>query len=139
MELRCPDCCSPEVLPDPRNSPGVRRCGNCNARFNHDSALVTVADAESDLGKSALPHPLFGLDRDVAAVVLNDPEGAIKPITPFSDADELNGLFEAALGAEIITSEFESPTSRSIQCRSRIRSHYPPSKSVGESCSSARP
>jgi hypothetical protein len=41
-------------------------------------------------------------------VVLNDPEGAIKPITPFSDADELNGLFEAALGAEVIPSEFES-------------------------------
>lgn len=76
--------------------------------FNHDSALVTVADAESDLGKGALPHPLFGLDRDAAAVVLNDPEGVVKPITPFSDADELHGLFESALGAEIITCEFES-------------------------------
>jgi hypothetical protein len=108
MELRCPDCCSPEVLPDQRNSPGARRCGNCNASFNRDSALVTVADAESDLGKCALPHPLFGLDRDAAAMVLNDPEGKVKPITPFSDADELNGLFEAALGAEVITAEFES-------------------------------
>jgi len=69
---------------------------------------VTVADAESDLGKGVLPHPLFGLDRDAAAVVLNDPEGAIRPITPFSDADELHGLFESALGAEIVTCEFES-------------------------------
>ncbi len=108
MELRCPDCCSPEVVPDPRKSPGARRCGNCSASFNRDSALVTVADAESDLGKGVLPHPLFGLDRDAAAVVLNDPEGAIRPITPFSDADELHGLFESALGAEIVTCEFES-------------------------------
>jgi hypothetical protein len=50
MELRCPDCCSPEVLPDLRKSPGARRCGNCDASFNRDSALVTVADDESDLG-----------------------------------------------------------------------------------------
>jgi hypothetical protein len=69
---------------------------------------VTVADAEFDPAKGALPHPLFDLDPDAAAVVLNDPEGVIKRITPFSDADELNGLFEAALGSEVITSEFES-------------------------------
>jgi hypothetical protein len=40
--------------------------------------------------------------------MLNNPEGAIRPITPFSDADELHGLFESALSAEIISCEFES-------------------------------
>ncbi len=40
--------------------------------------------------------------------MLNDPEGVINPITPFSDADELHGLFESALGAELITCEVES-------------------------------
>ena len=109
MELRCPDCYSSEVFPDPRKSPGARRCGNCSASFDRESALVTVADAETDFpGKGAPPHPLFGFDGDEAAVVLNDPEGVIKPITPFSDADELHGLFESALGAEIISCEFES-------------------------------
>lgn len=109
MELRCPDCCSPEVLPDPRKSPGARRCGNCNARFHRDSALVTVTDAESRRSeKGPAPHPLFGLDRDAAAKALSDPGGVIEPITPFSDADELHGLFESALGAEVITYDFES-------------------------------
>lgn len=109
MELRCPDCCSPEVLPDPRKSPGARRCGNCNASFHRDSALVTVADAESGLPEEGPPpHPLFGLDWSAAAKALSDPEGVIKPITPFSEADELHGLFESALGVEIIICEFES-------------------------------
>ena len=108
MELRCPDCCSPEVRPDPRKSPGAQQCGNCNARFHRDSALVTVADAESNLPqKGPTPHTLFELCRDAAAGALSEPEGVIK-ITPSSDADELHGLFESALCAEIITCEFES-------------------------------
>lgn len=41
-------------------------------------------------------------------MALSDSEGAFNPITPFSDADELHGLFESALGAELITCEFES-------------------------------
>jgi hypothetical protein len=70
---------------------------------------VTVADAESGLPEEGPPpHPLFGLDRSAAAKALSDPEGVIKPITPFSEADELHGLFESALGAEIITCEFET-------------------------------
>jgi hypothetical protein len=82
---------------------------DCDTRFHRDSALVTVADAESDLPeKGTTPHPLFCLDRDAAAKALSDPEGVIKPITPFSGADELHGLFESALGAEVIACEFES-------------------------------
>jgi hypothetical protein len=75
--------------------------------FHRDVARVTVANAESDLGKGALPHPLFGLDRDAAGVLLND-------------ADELNGLFDAALGAEVITGSSHQPTSPFTRCRSRI-------------------
>ena len=109
MELRCPDCCSPEVFTDPRKSPGAQRCGNCGAQFHRDSALVAVRDAESDPSEeSPMSQPVFGFERTRAEMALRDPEGRIKPIAPRSDADELNGLFESALGAEIITCEFES-------------------------------
>jgi hypothetical protein len=47
MEPHCPDCCSPEVEPDPDRSPDVRLCGNCDTRFHRDSILVTLADAEA--------------------------------------------------------------------------------------------
>jgi hypothetical protein len=109
MQLRCPDCCSPEVLSAPRKSPGALRCGNCRSSFHRDSALVTVADAEAEQSRDeTVPHPVFSLRRKPAADALNDPEGIIRPATPFSDADELHSLFESALGAEIITCELKS-------------------------------
>lgn len=44
MELRCPDCASPEVALIDR---GTRfECGNCGAEFVRDEAFVTVSDAE---------------------------------------------------------------------------------------------
>ncbi len=45
MELRCPECCSPEVTYGERG--GRLRCGNCGARFEREEALVSVADAEA--------------------------------------------------------------------------------------------
>ncbi|HWO15235.1 MAG TPA: hypothetical protein VNM89_00800 [Solirubrobacterales bacterium] len=44
MELRCPECCSPEV---PTERRGRLRCGNCGAGFERTEALVSVADAEA--------------------------------------------------------------------------------------------
>lgn len=45
MELRCPECCSPEVAEAKRGF-GLR-CGNCGASFERGEALVSVADAEA--------------------------------------------------------------------------------------------
>jgi hypothetical protein len=47
-------------------------------------------------------HP-FRLDRDRAAVELSDPEGDLWPVNPYSDADELNLLLEAAQSAGVLT------------------------------------
>ena len=45
MELRCPECCSPEVALIDR---GTRlHCGNCGATFSREEAWVSVADAEA--------------------------------------------------------------------------------------------
>ena len=45
MELRCPDCASPEVTLIDR---GTRlECGNCGAEFVREEAFVSVADAEA--------------------------------------------------------------------------------------------
>jgi hypothetical protein len=71
--------------------------------------LVAVLDAESGSAQvDPVPQPLFGFERARAEMELRNPEGVIKPIRPSSDADELNRLFESALGADIITCEFES-------------------------------
>jgi hypothetical protein len=44
IELRCPDCCSPEVEDDG----GTRRlCDNCGARFEHDSCLISLSEARA--------------------------------------------------------------------------------------------
>jgi hypothetical protein len=45
MELRCPDCCSPEAALIDRGS--RFECGNCAAEFIREEAFVTVADAEA--------------------------------------------------------------------------------------------
>lgn len=45
MELRCPECCSPEIAF--LDHGGRRRCGNCGTTFEQEEAFVTVADAEA--------------------------------------------------------------------------------------------
>jgi hypothetical protein len=47
MELRCPDCVSPEVDASLEGSVEKLRCGNCGAGFQREEALVSVADAEA--------------------------------------------------------------------------------------------
>ncbi|HEY5053546.1 MAG TPA: hypothetical protein VII45_09085 [Solirubrobacterales bacterium] len=43
VELRCPDCCSPEVG---GSAAGLMwRCGNCGASFKKHAAYLTLADA----------------------------------------------------------------------------------------------
>lgn len=109
MELKCPTCCSSDVQSGPRKSPGARMCGSCGAAFRLEDALLTVAEAiTGSTQRDPRPSPLFGLDRERAEDELGYPDGAIKPTSPFSDADELNSLFESALGAELITCDFES-------------------------------
>jgi ribosomal protein S27AE len=45
MELRCPDCASPEAaLVDRRTR---LECGNCGSTFIREEAFVSVADAET--------------------------------------------------------------------------------------------
>jgi hypothetical protein len=76
-ELRCPACCSPEVG-DCRDSSlsGWLQCGNCAERFERDSALVSVGDAEAystrpKLGLKVLTHgderflDFFGTEAEV--------------------------------------------------------------------------
>ena len=48
VELRCPDCASPEVemLPEPSGEEDMR-CGNCGARFEQGAAFLSVADCEA--------------------------------------------------------------------------------------------
>lgn len=45
MELRCPECCSPEATPVERTS--RMACDNCGAAFAREEALVSVAEAEA--------------------------------------------------------------------------------------------
>lgn len=45
MELRCPDCASPEVSDG--EQVGALACGNCGARFERGEALLSLADAEA--------------------------------------------------------------------------------------------
>jgi hypothetical protein len=113
MELRCPDCASPEVA---MIDCGTRlECGNCGAEFVREEAFVSVADAdasaaEADLRtgaearerKAGSEISLFRFDSDRARRAINDGDGAIWPVNSFSDADELNNLFEAALEAQVI-------------------------------------
>lgn len=48
---------------------------------------------------------LFRFDPGKARSAIHDPDGAIWPVNSYSDADELNGLFEAALEADVIAGE----------------------------------
>jgi len=106
MELRCPECCSPEVESDPQGCAEERRCGNCGERFSRESALVTVLDAEARLPDVSLQR-LFTFDPTLTVIELRDLDGAIVTASPHSDADELNALLNGAQSAGIISSERE--------------------------------
>jgi len=101
MELRCPECASPEVEHDPKEGEEARRCANCGARFSRDSAFVTVLDAEANRGE-ATPQQLFAFNPQAAAIELRKGDGAITAINPHSDADELNVLIDGAQAAKAI-------------------------------------
>ena len=116
MELRCPECASPEVEHDPEGGEEARWCANCGARFPRDSAFVTVFDAEAHRGVT--PQPLFALDRERAGSELRSPDGAIWPISPHSDADELNVLIDGAQAAKAIEGKRPAPASTSTRSRS---------------------
>jgi hypothetical protein len=103
MELRCPECVSPEVEHDPRGGDDARRCANCGAGFPRDSAFVSVLEAEAYRGK-ATPPSLFTFRPEVAAIELRKGDGAITTINPYSDADELHRLLDGAQAAKIVES-----------------------------------
>lgn len=48
---------------------------------------------------------LFRFDSTRARAAITDPDGALWPVNSYSDADELNGLVEAAIEAEAIRRE----------------------------------
>jgi hypothetical protein len=107
MELRCPDCASPDVAPDPQGSADERLCGNCGARFLRDSCLVTVADAEAEAAihvcATARPAPQrFRFDGEKAGAQLLDPDGDLWPVNAYSDADEIHSLVATALDVDVI-------------------------------------
>lgn len=47
--------------------------------------------------------PPFAFDRAKAERSIRDPDGALWPVNVYSDADELNGLVQAAIESEAIT------------------------------------
>jgi hypothetical protein len=105
MELRCPDCASPEVALIDR---GTRlECGNCGAEFTREQSFVTVADAEAYAAARGCPDrssaELFRFDLAKARTAIADPDGAIWPVNSFSDADELHSLLQAASECDVIT------------------------------------
>jgi hypothetical protein len=72
---------------------------------------VTVADA-----RGATEPPRFSLAAERAAAELEGVGGAIAPVNPYSDADELNGLLDDALATGVIAVTMagpdESPSAR---------------------------
>jgi hypothetical protein len=98
MELRCPDCLSPEVGDD--GGAGLR-CDDCGGRFEREEAFVTVADAESRL-PAPVPEELFDLDAARAHAELREPGGSIEAVTPQSDAEELNHLVDTAQARKVV-------------------------------------
>lgn len=109
MELRCPDCASPEVVPDPDGSADERRCGNCGSRFLRESCLVAVAEAESEAAlqicapRNSEALGCFRFDAERCRNELRDPDGDLWPVNAFSDADEVHSLVSTALDVEVIS------------------------------------
>lgn len=101
MELRCPECCS-EVARKGSDSPEMLRCDNCGARFERGSALVPLRDVEPS-APAEQPQPLFTFNRQLAAYKLCWSK-ELRPINPYSDADEVDRLFQDALTVGAIRS-----------------------------------
>jgi hypothetical protein len=101
MELRCPHCASPEVEPKSEEEPEILRCGNCGEGCEREGALVSVFDAEGHLDET-VQGECFAFEAERAAAELADPDGAISPISPHSDPDELNRLLEIAQDQDVI-------------------------------------
>lgn len=107
MELRCPECVSPEVEPTELDQIADQHdCRNCGARFPRRQALVTVLDAETPRVDTS-PPALFSFDPRRAEFMLRHKSGPLATINPHSDADELNGLLDGAQGIDIILAERE--------------------------------
>jgi len=106
MQLRCPRCLSPEVGPRADASDEALCCGYCGECFKRDQALVTIADVESD-SAVVVPEDPFELDAGRARAELCDPDGAIRVVNPYSDADELHRLLDDAQEKKIIRSRWE--------------------------------
>jgi hypothetical protein len=107
MELRCPDCASPEVAPDPDGSADDRLCENCGARFLRASCLVTVVDAESAAAlqicaAGSAPRPQFRFEIEKARAHLLDSDGDLWPVNAYSDAAEIHSLISTALDVDVI-------------------------------------
>ena len=101
MKLRCPECSSTEA--DSLIELGSRiECDNCGTEFAREEALITVAEGERDLRPETTGQELFDLDHRRAAFDLRNLEGAISPVSPHSDPDELNALVDDALFARVI-------------------------------------
>ncbi|HTR74562.1 MAG TPA: hypothetical protein VMH33_04805 [Solirubrobacterales bacterium] len=109
MQLLCPECCSEEVGPHLDPSIELLRCGNCGAEMDRDEALVMIAEAESGLAQP-VPEGLFVLDVEGARAELSDPDGAIRVVDPYSDADELHRLLDDAQEKEIVRSRLARAT-----------------------------
>jgi hypothetical protein len=79
-------------------------CSACGAEL----AAVEWAEERPVGVAGAVPGPLhidlFRFDLPKARAALHDLDGAIWPVNSFADADELNGLFEAAVHSDVITS-----------------------------------
>ena len=67
-----------------------------------DDAQVGVADAEAEVAAKPSNGEQFTFDRAKAAQELGQAGGAISVANPYSDADEIHTLAEAALRAGII-------------------------------------
>jgi hypothetical protein len=91
MELRCPECCSPEATLVERTSRMV--CGNCGARFEREEALVSVADAEALAaslcdGERAHPRCFERADELIGATV-RDSQGREWEVEDIGEKDGL--------------------------------------------------
>jgi hypothetical protein len=101
IEPRCPECLSPEIEPDPKSTTMRWRCGNCGERFDFETAFVQLREAE-DFRSEMEPEPLFHLHRNLALIELRACDGALRALNPYSDAEELHRILDAALARRVI-------------------------------------
>jgi hypothetical protein len=95
MELRCPDCASPEVALIDRGT--CLECGNCGAGFTREEAFVTVADAEAfaDEARGCTCDTVRGCPQcfqradDLVGAMIRDSYGAVWRV---ENVDEKDGF-----------------------------------------------